>query len=87
MNKNDVILTRKMPSENTRLRLVFSGIFPVEMVSLTFLSQYIDKKAVFDLFYKITKVFSSSRFFECVFSACLCTLREIEARPIRPCLN
>ena len=58
---NDVISTRKMPSENTRRSRVFSGIFLVEMASFMFLSQYRDTKAIFYLFYKITKVFSSFR--------------------------
>ena len=40
---------------------VFCGIFPVEMASFMFLSQYKDTKAIFYLFYKITKVFSSFR--------------------------
>ena len=60
-NMNDVISTRKMLSGNTRRSRVFSGISPVEMASFMFLSQYRDTKAIFDLFYKIAKVFSSFR--------------------------
>ena len=58
---NDAISTRKMPSENTRRSRVFSGIFPVEMASFIFLSEYRHTKAIFYLFYKITKVFPSFR--------------------------
>ena len=53
---NDVISTGKMPS--ARGSSVFSGIFPVEM-TLMFLIQYRDTKCIFNLIYKITKVFSS----------------------------
>ena len=56
---NDIISTRKMPSQNTRHSQLFSGIFLVEMASFMFLSQYRDTKAIFYLFYKITKVFTS----------------------------
>ena len=49
---NDVILNRKIPSGDT-------GYFLVGTVSFMFLSQYRDTKAVFYLFYEITKVFSS----------------------------
>ena len=56
---NEVISTGKIPSENTKRSRVFSGIFPVEMASYMFLSQCTDMKAIFYLFYKITKVFSS----------------------------
>ena len=46
---NDAISTGKTP-ENTRLHLTFSlGIFPVEMMSFMFLSQYIDTQAIFYL--------------------------------------
>ena len=58
---SDVISTRKMPSENTRRSQAFTGIFLVELASFMFLSQYRDTKAIFYLFYKITKVFSSFR--------------------------
>ena len=58
---NDVVSTEKNPSENTRRSRVFSGIFLVEMASFMFLSQYRDTKAIFCLFYKITKLFSSFR--------------------------
>ena len=50
-----------MPIENTRRGQMFSDIFPFEMTSFAFLSQYRDTKATFYLFYKITKVFSSCR--------------------------
>ena len=36
-----------------------SGIFLVEMASFMFLSPYRDTRAIFYLFYEITKVFSS----------------------------
>ena len=49
----------KWPSGNARRSRVFSGIFLVEMTSFMFLSQYRDTKAIFYLFYIITKVFSS----------------------------
>ena len=55
---NDVISTRKMPSENTRRSRVFSGIFLVEMVSFMFLSQYRDTRDIFYLCFKIKKVSS-----------------------------
>ena len=60
-NMNDVISARKIHSENTRRSRAFSGNFLVEMASFMFLSQYRDTKAIFYLFYKITKVFSSFR--------------------------
>ena len=45
---NDTISTEKIPSENTRRRLVFSlGIFLVEMMSFMFLSQHKDSQAIF----------------------------------------
>ena len=50
-----------MPSENTRRSREFSGLFLIEMASFMFLSQYRDTKAIFYLFYKITKIFSSFR--------------------------
>ena len=56
---NDVISTGKIPSENTRRSGLFSGIFSLDMASFMFLSQYRDTKAIFYLFYKITKVFSN----------------------------
>ena len=51
----DVILTGKIPSENTRRSQAFYGIFPVEMEVQ--ISQYRDTKATSYLFFKITKVF------------------------------
>ena len=45
----------KMPSKNTRCSQVFSVIFPVEMASFMFLSQYRDTKVIFYLLYKITE--------------------------------
>ena len=53
---------------------MFSGIFPVEMASFMFL--YRNTKAIFCLFYKITKVFSS---FRDVIHVC--------TRPIRACVG
>ena len=51
-----------------------SGIFPVEMESFTFLSQYRDTKAIFYLFYKIIKIF-----FECLRrDLCISTLIQNE---------
>ena len=58
-NINDIISTGKIPSENMRLSQVFSGIYAVEMASFMFLSQYRDVKAIFYLFSKIAKGFSS----------------------------
>ena len=58
---NDIISIGKMPCKNTRRSRVFSGIFPVEMASFMFLSQHRDTKAIFYLFYKVTKVFLSFR--------------------------
>ena len=69
---NDVISTGEMPSKNMRCSRVFSGIFPVEMAS----SQYRDTKAIFYLFYKLTKVFSS-----CRDVICFSILGENEIRP------
>ena len=60
-NMNDVISTRKMPSENMWRSRVFSGIFLVEMVSFMFLSQYSDTKSIFYFFYKIPNFLSSFR--------------------------
>ena len=54
---NDVISNRKKSSENTRCSQLFSGSFLVEMASWMFLSQYREMKAIFYLFYKITKDF------------------------------
>ena len=46
-NVHDANSTRKVP-ENTRLSFVFPlGIFPVEMMSLMFLSQHRDTKVIF----------------------------------------
>ena len=56
-NMNDFISTDKMPSENTRRGQVFTGSFAVNIASFIFLSHYRDTKAIFYLFYKITKVF------------------------------
>ena len=61
---------------------MFSGIFLVEMPSFLFLSQHRDMKAIFYLFYKITKVFSS---FRDVIHVCF--LRENEACSIRACVR
>ena len=61
INMNDVISPSKMSVKNTRRSRVFSGIFLVEMASFMFLSQYRDTKAIFHLFYQITKIFSSFR--------------------------
>ena len=58
---NDVISTGKMPGENTRRSPVFSGVFPVEVASFMFLSQYRDTKTTLYLFHKITIAFSSFR--------------------------
>ena len=58
---NDVILTGEIPGEKKRRSQVFSGIFLAEMASFMFLSLHRDTKAIFHLFYKITKVFSSFR--------------------------
>ena len=60
-NMNDVILTEKMPSENSWCSRVFSSVFPVEMAPFMFLSQFRDRKGIFYLFYKITKDFLSFR--------------------------
>ena len=58
---NDVISTGKCVVKVRGVAEVFSGIFPVEMASFMFLSQYKDMKVIFYLFYKITKVFPSFR--------------------------
>ena len=51
-----------MPSEDTKPMVDFFQVFfPVEMASFEFLSQYRDTKAIFYLFYKITKIFSCFR--------------------------
>ena len=52
------------------------------MASLMFLPQYRDTEAIFYLFYKITKVFSSFRDVICLY-----TLRKNEARPIKACIG
>ena len=77
-NMNDVISTRKMSSENMRRSWVFSGIFLVEMPSFMFPSQYRDTKAIFYLFYKITKVFSSFHDIILIHVSVLCTLIQNE---------
>ena len=85
----------KMPSENTRRSRGFSGILPVKMASWMFLSQHRNMKAIFYLFYNITKVF-----WVVVTSSMSPTLiqnendvsrvyiqREDDARPIRVCVG
>ena len=54
---NDVILTGKMPSRNTRHSWVFSSIFSVEMVTLN-VSITVQRFEILYLFYKITMAFS-----------------------------